>query len=69
MAYNVQPVIYADGFHFGLWDVASLLFIGGVMAAAFIRFFNSAAPYPQRDPRIAETMGVYVAPLSAAKKH
>ncbi len=68
MAYNVQPVIYPDGFHFNLWDLSSLLFIGGTLAFMFIRQFNAHPPYPQRDPRIAETMGVYVAPLSAARQ-
>jgi len=34
--------------------------MGGYLAMLFIYFFNKSAPYPQRDPRIAETMGVYV---------
>ncbi|MBI3880180.1 MAG: hypothetical protein HY301_08960 [Verrucomicrobia bacterium] len=64
MAYNVQPVLYPDGFHFGLFDAASLLFIGGALATAFIKYFNAHPPFPQRDPRVAETMGVYVPPAS-----
>jgi hypothetical protein len=64
MAYNVQPVIYPGGFHFGWFDLASLAFIGGVLALMFIRSYKAHPPFPQRDPRAAEAMGIYVKPLS-----
>jgi hypothetical protein len=64
MAYNVQPVLYPAGFHFGWFDLASLAFIGGVLALAFIRSFQAHPPFPQRDPRAAEAMGIYIKPLS-----
>jgi hypothetical protein len=63
MAFNVQPVFYPAGFNFNLWDLSSLAFIGGTLAFVFIKYFNAHPPYPQRDPRIAEAMGIsYVAP-------
>ncbi len=67
MAFNVQPVLYPDGFHFGWLDIASLAFIGGVLSTIFIKFFNAHPPYPQKDPRTAESLGIYVAPAAGAK--
>ena len=62
MSYNVMPLIHeAGGWMSRIWiDVGCMLFMGGCLAMLFIYFFNKNAPYPQRDPRIAETMGVYV---------
>jgi hypothetical protein len=35
-----------------------LMFMGGFMAAAFLKKFNAHPPYPQRDPRLLEAMGM-----------
>ena len=34
--------------------------MGGVLAKGFLKSFISHPPFPQKDPRIAEAMGVYV---------
>ena len=62
MSYNVMPLIHeAGGWMSRIWiDLGCMLFMGGYLAMLFIYLFNKNAPYPQRDPRIAETMGVYV---------
>ena len=65
ISYNIMPVLHPEGFKLHILDVACLAVIGGVLAELFIRSFKSHPPYPQRDPRIAETMGVYIAPVSA----
>ena len=57
---NVTP----DGFVIHWMDLACLAFIGGVLATVFIKYFLAHPPYPQKDPRMAEAMGVYVPPLS-----
>ncbi|MBM3876861.1 MAG: hypothetical protein FJ386_09110 [Verrucomicrobia bacterium] len=62
MTYNVMPKIYPDGPRIGVFDVLSLAVIGGVLINRFFAAFNAHPPYPQKDPRIAETMGVYVDP-------
>ena len=49
-----------DGFAIHWMDIACMAFIGGVLAMMFIKYFKSHPPYPQKDPRFAETMGVYV---------
>lgn len=70
MCYNIQPALHPDGFHFGWLDVACFAFIAGVLATLFIKAFNAHPPFPQKDPRIAETLGVYVPLLSESKgKH
>jgi hypothetical protein len=70
MAYNIQPALHPDGFHFGWLDLACFAFIAGVLATVFLKYLRAHAAYPQKDPRIAETLGVYVPPLSeTAAKH
>jgi hypothetical protein len=32
--------------------------MGGILAKIFIRKFNAHPPFPQRDPRLLEAMGV-----------
>ena len=34
------------------------MFMGGFLANNFLNKFNSHPPYPQRDPRLLEAMGV-----------
>jgi len=69
MSYNIMPVIH----RFGGWrehiliDVGCLALMGGALSMVFIHFFKQHPPYPQKDPRIAETMGVYVPLRSEAK--
>ncbi|MBM3836733.1 MAG: hypothetical protein FJ398_02015 [Verrucomicrobia bacterium] len=69
LSYNIMPVIHPGGFP-GQWiwlDAACFAFIGGALAKLFIRSFNAHPPYPQRDPRFAETMEVYVPPAAQSR--
>ncbi len=51
-----------------IWiDLGCMAFMGGCVSMVFLHFFKKNAPYPQKDPRIAETMGVYVQLHSEAK--
>jgi hypothetical protein len=47
-----------------LADAACLMFFGGVLAKVFIYSFYRYPPYPQRDPRMAEALDIYVPPAS-----
>ena len=49
-----------DGFAVHPLDLACMAFIGGVLALVFIKYFKAHPAYPQKDPRMAETMGVYI---------
>ncbi|MBI4660054.1 MAG: hypothetical protein HY735_14535 [Verrucomicrobia bacterium] len=70
LSYNIMPVRHAAGFPAQwLWlDLACLAFFGGVLAKAFLKSFNAHPPYPQRDPRFAETMEVYLPPASSGRQ-
>ena len=62
MNFNIMPNVYPKNFFFCHWDVLSLGIIGFVIWWQFHARYRQFAPYPQRDPRIAEAMGVYVEP-------
>jgi hypothetical protein len=49
-----------DGFELHWMDLACLAFIGGVLALVFIRYFKAHPPFPQKDPRMAEALGVHL---------
>lgn len=66
MAFNVLPHLLPKGYETHLADVGALCFIGGVLSMVFVKYLKSNPVYPQRDPRIAEAMGVYVKPATAS---
>ena len=69
LQYNIGPVLYPDGLHFGIYDVLSLGGLLAVLIFMFTRAFNAHPPYPQRDPRVAEAMGVHIEPASSKAAH
>lgn len=58
MSFNIMPVIHESGFHLDILDLSSFALIGGVLATVFIKYFNSHAPYPLKDPRLGESLGL-----------
>jgi hypothetical protein len=59
MAFNVMPAVaHPEGFKFNHLDLGSLALISGVLAMAWIKSFNSHPPFPQKDPRMHEALGV-----------
>ena len=69
MQFNIMPAFpkRADGFMLHWLDFACMAFIGGLLATIWIKWYFKYPPFPQKDPRIAETMGVYVEPVSATR--
>ena len=64
LSFNIKPIGHANGFPWKwVWlDFGCLAFMGGFLGWAFLKNFNRHAPFPQRDPRLLEAMGVnYVA--------
>jgi hypothetical protein len=59
MSFNIMPVIHKEGFAPSYLDFACLLFVGGLLAEVFIRYFRAHPPYPIRDPRLGECLGVH----------
>lgn len=68
IAYNVLPVIHPDGVSFHWLDFTCMAFFAGVLAIAFIRSFLSHPPFPQKDPRMAETLGLYLTPTGGPRQ-
>jgi hypothetical protein len=60
LAFNIFPARFAFGFPLHLlWlPLGCLMFMGGFLAAAFLKKFNAHPPYPPRDPRLLDAMGV-----------
>jgi hypothetical protein len=74
LSFNIMPVLHPDGFPARwLWlDLGCLAFMVGWLAKAFLKEFNAHPPYPVKDPRLAEGLGVYVPPApvgSTAASH
>lgn len=64
MQFNIMPVLHTEGYVLHWLDIACMAFFAGVLSKIWIGWYFKYPPYPQRDPRIAETMGVYVRPES-----
>jgi hypothetical protein len=59
MQYNVMPVLHPEGFRPHYLDLACMAFIGGVLSFVWLRYFAAHAPYPIKDPRLGESLGVH----------
>lgn len=61
MTWNVMPIQFPNGFPI-LWAVIALglvAFMGGLLAIVFLKKFNSTPPFPIKDPRLIEAMGLH----------
>ena len=52
--------LHPDGYPFHwLWlQFGCLAFMGGLLGRVFLKNFNAHAPFPKKDPRLLEAMGV-----------
>jgi hypothetical protein len=60
LAFNILPARHWDGYPLAGLPVqlGCLAFMGGLLGWAFLKNFNRYAPYPQKDPRLLEAMGM-----------
>jgi len=60
MAFNVHPTLHPDGYPFQwAWlDLACAALMGGLLAKAFLKDFAAHPPFPLKDPRLHEAMGI-----------
>ena len=67
LQFNIMPVLHPDGVSsLGLiLDLGCLALMIGLFAKVFIASFLAHPPFPQRDPRMAEGMDVFVPTLSS----
>jgi hypothetical protein len=78
LSFNILPAQHHDGYPFK-WipvQLGCLAFMGGFLGWAFLKNFNAHAPFPQKDPRLHEAMGIHcpvaddisdAAPISGGK--
>jgi len=61
MCFNILPVRFPNGFPFAwVWlPLGIMAFMAGLLATVFFKKFASAPPFPQKDPRLIEAMGLY----------
>jgi hypothetical protein len=62
MSFNIMPVLHPAGYHLDITDLGCMAFIGGVLVWVFLKNLNAHPMFPQKDPRIAEAMDIYVPP-------
>jgi hypothetical protein len=64
LSFNILPALRPHGYPFEwiLLQLGCLAFMGGFLSRAFLKNFNRHAPFPQKDPRLLETMGIRYAP-------
>ncbi len=67
MSFNIMPPLHAGGFHLDITDLGCMAFMGGVLSWVFLKNLNAHPVFPQKDPRIAEAMDVYVPPGGLAR--
>lgn len=65
MHFNIMPQLHPEGFKIAFVDIGLFALLGGFLTKQFLSTLFSAPVYPQRDPRIADAMDIYVAPASA----
>lgn len=61
LGFNILPALHPHGWPLKwLWlQLGCLAFMGGFLSRVFIGKFKSHPPYPQKDPRLLEAMGVH----------
>ena len=69
MAFNILPAGRPDGYSLNwAWlDLACTAFIGGLLAKVFLKNLNAHPAFPQKDPRLAEGLDIYVPSASGGK--
>lgn len=69
LSFNIMPVLHPDGLVVHWLDLACMAFMGGVLAIYFLRSFRAHPPFPQKDPRMAECLGIYAAKSQSGGAH
>jgi hypothetical protein len=60
LSFNILPAIHQNGYPFKwIWlQLGCFAFMAGFLSRVFLKKFQSHPPYPQRDPRVLEAMGI-----------
>ena len=64
LQFQIMPVLNPEG-PTNLWvDFSCLLFQGGILTRSFLLSMSQHPAYPQRDPRLAEALGIHLPPTT-----
>lgn len=61
LSFNILPIPHPNGFPW-LWiwlQVSCLAFMGGLLAKVFLKQFAAHPPFPLKDPRLGEALGIH----------
>ena len=60
LSFSILPLARSSGYpwHWIPVQFGCMAFMGGLLSLVFLKNFNAHAPYPKRDPRVLEAMGV-----------
>jgi hypothetical protein len=59
LAFNILPVLHPSNYVLHWADIGCMAFIGGILSLMFIKYFTSHPPYPLKDPRLGEALGIH----------
>jgi hypothetical protein len=64
LSFNILPALHPDGYPFQwLWlQLGCFVFMAGFLGWVFLKKLNANAPFPIKDPRLHEAMGINVEP-------
>jgi len=65
VTFLIQPVLRPEGFMPQLMDIGVLLLMVGILINQFVKSLNAHPVIPQKDPRIAEALDMYVPSASS----
>lgn len=60
IVFNILPVLHPQGYplHWIWLQFGCLAFMGGLLTRVFLKAFAAHAPFPKKDPRLLEAMGI-----------
>jgi len=60
MSFNIMPLLHPDGFVLHWIDLGCVALFAGVLSKVFLKNLNRYPVFPQKDPRMAEALGIHV---------
>jgi len=66
MSFNIMPVLHPNSFVLHWADIGCMAFFAGVLSMVFLKYYFSHAPYPLKDPRLGEALGVHQHPVETS---
>jgi hypothetical protein len=59
LSFNIMPILHPNGFVLHWMDLGCWAFMTGLVTTVFLKKLAAHPPYPLKDPRLSEAMGLY----------